>query len=102
MANIIAYIRKEQEKGNTLIDKQGNFLPEEKVNAKLKKSYLDGLKKGEIDFSKPFDSYCADEKESSYVNANEIIAKIEESLGITEPPLDMPEPVQESKVANDN
>ena len=104
MANIIAYIRKEQEKGNSLIDTMGNFLPEEKVNTKLKKSFIDGLKNGEIDFSKSFDDYCAEEKESCYTSIEWLLAKIEESIGMGDGDIseDMQEPVEETteEVAN--
>ena len=80
MANIIAYIRKEQEKGNVLIDQTGNFFTEKKVETLLKKSYIEGLKTGEIDFSKTFDEYFKEEKESCYTNAEMLLDLIEEEL----------------------
>ena len=67
MANIIAYIRKEAEKGNTLMDAKGNFINPEKLENSMRKSYLAGLKNGSISFDKPFAEYQNNEIEKTYI-----------------------------------
>ena len=67
MANIIAYIRKEAEKGNTLMDKKGNFVNPEKLENSMRKSYVAGLKDGSISFEKPFAEYQQEEIEKLYI-----------------------------------
>lgn len=67
MANIIAYIRKEVEKGNTLMDKKGNFINPEKLENKMRKSYVAGLNNGSVSFEKPFAEYQQNEIEKTYI-----------------------------------
>lgn len=67
MANIISYIRKEAEKGNTLMDNKGNFINPEKLENSMRKSYLAGLKNGSISFEKPFAEYQQNEIEKTFI-----------------------------------
>lgn len=63
-------MRKEIEKGNTLIDTKGNFVPEQKVDALLQKSYIAGLKDGSININTPFDNYKENEIAKCYTSAD--------------------------------
>jgi hypothetical protein len=67
MANINAYIRKEVEKGNTLMDKKGNFINPEKLENSMRKSYVAGLKDGSVSFEKPFAEYQQEEIEKTFI-----------------------------------
>ena len=91
MANIIAYIRKERDKGNVLIDSTGKFYTDEQVEKILKKSYIDGLKAGEIDFSTSFEEYFEEEKDSWYFETDSILSTIIEELDYTEMPVAEPQ-----------
>ena len=81
MANIIAYTRKELEKGNTLIDKKGNFTSEEKVTTKLRKAYIDGLKNGSVAFDTNFNDYASNEIDQCYIKTSDFLAGLEQDNG---------------------
>lgn len=72
MANIIAIIRKEAEKGNTLMDKKGNLINPAKLENTLRKSYLAGLKNGSVSFETSFADYQAESIKASFVDTSKI------------------------------
>ena len=92
MANIYKMIEKEIEKGNTLVSTGGDFLNADKLETSIKKSYVEALKKGEIDFNVSYPEY----KESAlktYTEANEITkALLEKGILVNYPLPEMPEP----------
>lgn len=57
MANIINILEKEIEKNNLYIDRKGNTITPEKIEAMAKKSYVQDLKAGAIGFDKTFEVY---------------------------------------------
>ena len=77
MANIMQMISKEVEKGNVLLDKKGNFLPTEKVEATLKKAYLTGLKDGSVSFEKSFEDFKNAEIEKGYLPTSAVVRTLE-------------------------
>lgn len=91
MANIIAYIRKEVEKGNTLLDTKGNFINPEKLENTMRKSYLAGLKNGSVSFEKPFAEYQQDEIEKMFIPSAHLMSEITKVF-CYEVPNSMPEP----------
>lgn len=93
MANIIAYIRKEVEKGNTLMDKKGNFVNPEKLENKMSKAYVTGLNNGSVSFEKPFAEYQQDEIEKLFIPVSAFESNLYYS-GLLQADVleDMPEP----------
>lgn len=91
MANIITIIRKEAEKGNTLMDTKGNFINPQKLENTMRKSYLAGLKNGSVSFA----DYQREAIKKSFVNTKEVETILTAFVDIEEPKLSMPEP-QES------
>ena len=94
MANIIAYIRKEAEKGNTLINTKGDFVSPEKLENSMRKSYLQGLKNGSVSFDKSFAEYQQSEIEKSFltVSAFEKVLLTTGFFEAEEPTVCMPDP----------
>ena len=96
MANIIAYMRKEVEKGNTLMDKKGNFINPEKLENTLRKSYVNGLKDGSITFEKPFAEYQNEEIERLCIPVSSVEIHVAKFVGYEEVDMEevMPEPLE--------
>lgn len=95
MANIVATIKKEVEKGNLYLDKKANFVSASKIETTLKKSYIDGLKNGSINIEKPFTDYRTEEIESTYIPVS-AVEEILKGLFDTEESVDIPEPIEEA------
>lgn len=73
MANIIKIINTAVEKGEVLIDSEGNTITPEKVKTILKKEYQNGLKNGSIDMeSTSFKDYET-ERMKDYLTTNQLL-----------------------------
>lgn len=73
--NLFETLRKEMEKGNDIVIKDGTVIAEETHVKNLKKEYLDKVKNEEIDMLKmSFAEYVLDEKATE---VNEILAILE-------------------------
>ena len=101
MANIYTIIQKEVEKGNTLVDRAGNFINPAKVEVMAKKSYLADLKNGVIPFDKSFTDYHRDIIEFGYIPAIVMESILQAEVGTpVETDCSMPEPEISEEIAN--
>ena len=96
MANIYVLINREVQKGNTLMDRKGNFISPKKVEQMARKSYVSDLKTGSIPFEKTFNEYHIDIIESGYVPVSTVTRILEPLMnyGYVDTDSVMPEPVQ--------
>lgn len=81
--NIIAYLRNEVAKGNTIIQSNGVFANEEKATRQLKDEYLKALKADEIDMDTTFSQFKEDKMKG--MTKTEDILKIIAELIDNEP-----------------
>lgn len=82
--NIIESIKKEIEKGNNLITKDGNFISPLKVQATTQKVYISGAKNGSIDITKvTFSAYLKSELEN-YTKAETLLYELGRKISKTE------------------
>jgi hypothetical protein len=99
MANIITVLEKEIEKKNLYVDEKGNTINPEKIEAMAKKSYLNDLKVGAVDFSVSFETYHA-QMLASYIPLDSIIGVIKDVIHYDSLYPSIPEPVMSEEVAN--
>ena len=79
--NIIKAIENEIKKGNTLIDKNGNFTNYEKARKNVLKSYTNSIKDGTIEPAEiNYNDYEADVYEENYYKSEEMKDIIVEEL----------------------
>lgn len=96
MANIIKYLEKEMEKGNTLISVYGEIVNREKLERDLKKSYVVALKNGDIDFNVSFPEYSSEVIAKNYGELKTFIDVLYRNNFLFNPETpDMPEPQDE-------
>ena len=96
MASIMKFFENEKKKGNVLIDRYGNTISREKVEALMKKSYISGIKSGEFNIETPYIEYASDEIAKGYMSIDTFLDENYSSGILTKPELpELPEPETE-------
>lgn len=96
MASIMKFLENEKKKGNVLIDRHGNTISREKVEALMKKSYISGIMSGEINVETPYIEYASEEIAKGYMSIETFLDENYSSGILTKPILpELPEPEKE-------
>ena len=96
MASIMKFLENEKKKGNVLIDRYGNTISREKVEALMKKAYISGIKSGEINIETPYIEYASDEIAKGYMSIDTFLDENYSSGILTKPVLpELPESEKE-------